>query len=94
MSLSTLYDVALGLLALVGAAAIAIVLMLAWPVRPPPTLASIHAGAKEIDETGAPDLSRYQARDGTWLAYRIYAAAERGAGWNRDPRAWLFGQLD
>ena len=78
MSLSTLYDVALGLLALVGAAAIAIVLMLAWPVRPPPTLASIHAGAKEIDETGAPDLSRYQARDGTWLAYRIYAA-ENGA---------------
>jgi pimeloyl-ACP methyl ester carboxylesterase len=74
MSLSTLYDVALGLLALVGAAAIAIVLMLAWPVRPPPTLASIHAGAKEIDETGAPDLNRYQARDGTWLAYRVYAA--------------------
>jgi pimeloyl-ACP methyl ester carboxylesterase len=74
MSLSTLYDVALGLLALVGAAAIGIVLMLAWPVRPPPTLASIHAGAKEIDETGAPDLSRYQARDGTWLAYRVYAA--------------------
>ena len=78
MSLSTLYDVALGLLALVGAAAIAIVLMLAWPVRLPPTLASIHAGAKAIDETGAPDLSRYQARDGTWLAYRIYAA-ESGA---------------
>jgi pimeloyl-ACP methyl ester carboxylesterase len=74
MSLSTLYDVALGLLALVGAAAIAIVLMLAWPVRPPPPLASIHAGAKEIDETGAPDLSRYQARDGTWLADRLYPA--------------------
>src|ERR1700722_9163760 len=74
MSLSTLYDVALGLLALVGAATIAIVLMLAWPVWPPQTLASIHAGSKEIDETGAPDLSRYQARDGTWLAYRIYAA--------------------
>src|ERR1700677_856270 len=74
MSLSTLYDVALGLLALVGAAAVAIVLMLAWPVRPPPTLASIHAGAKEIDETGAPDLSRYEARDGTWLAYRAYPA--------------------
>jgi pimeloyl-ACP methyl ester carboxylesterase len=77
MSLSTLYDVALGLLALVGAAAIAIVLMLAWPVRPPPTLASIHAGAKEIDETGAPDLSRYQGRDGTWLAYRAYPAGNR-----------------
>jgi alpha-beta hydrolase superfamily lysophospholipase len=65
---------ALGMLALVGAAAIAIVLMLAAPVRPPPTLASIHAGATQIDATGAPDLSRFQARDGTWLAYRLYPA--------------------
>jgi alpha-beta hydrolase superfamily lysophospholipase len=73
-SLSALNHVALGLLALVGAAAIAIVLMLAWPVRPPPPLASIHAGGKEIDATGAPDLSRFQARDGTWLAYRLYQA--------------------
>jgi pimeloyl-ACP methyl ester carboxylesterase len=79
MSLSTLYDVALGLLALVGAAAIAIVLMLAWPVRPPPPLASIHAGARAIDETGAPDLSRYQARDGTWLADRLYPAQNGSA---------------
>ena len=74
MSLSTLSYLTLGLLALVGVAAIAIVLMLAWPVRPPPPLASIHAGAKEIDATGAPDLSRFQARDGTWLAYRLYPA--------------------
>jgi pimeloyl-ACP methyl ester carboxylesterase len=79
MSLSTLYDVALGLLALVGAAAIAIVLMLAWPVRPPPALASIHAGAKAIDETGAPDLGRYQARDGTWLVDRLYPAQNGSA---------------
>jgi hypothetical protein len=93
MSLSTLYDVALGLLALVGAAAIAIVLMLAWPVRPPPPLASIHAGARAIDETGAPDLSRYQARDGTWLAPPL-SCAEWVGGQNRDPRAWLVGQLD
>jgi pimeloyl-ACP methyl ester carboxylesterase len=74
MSLSSLSHVALGLLALVGAAAIALASMLAWPVRPPPPLASIHAGAKEIDATGAPDLSRFQARDGTWLAYRVYPA--------------------
>ena len=80
MSLSTLYDVALGLLALVGAAAIAIVLMLAWPVRRPPALASIHAGARAIDESGAPGLSSYQARDGTWLAYRLYGAGNGARG--------------
>jgi pimeloyl-ACP methyl ester carboxylesterase len=79
VSLSTPYHVALGRLALVGAAAIAIVLMLAWPVRPPPALASIRAGAKAIDETGAPDLGRYQARDGTWLADRLYPAQNGSA---------------
>src|SRR5208283_1653252 len=75
MSLSTPFHVALGLLALVGVAAITLVLMLASPVRPPPPLASIHEGATRIDASGAPDLSRFQARDGTWLAYRLYPAA-------------------
>jgi alpha-beta hydrolase superfamily lysophospholipase len=74
MSFFVLPRVIVALLALVGAAAIAIVVMLASPVRRPPTLASIHAGATQIDETGAPDLSRFQARDGTWLAYRLYPA--------------------
>jgi pimeloyl-ACP methyl ester carboxylesterase len=75
MSLSTLTHVALGFLALAGAAAIAAALMLASPVRGPPPLASIHQGALRIDESGAPDLSRFQARDGTWLAYRLYRPA-------------------
>ena len=74
MSMFVVLRVLIGLLALIGAAAIAIVLMLASPVRPPPALASIHAGATQIDETGAPDLSGFQARDGTWLAYRLYTA--------------------
>jgi pimeloyl-ACP methyl ester carboxylesterase len=74
MSISAASYVLLGLLAVVGVAAIALVMMLAWPLSPPPTLASIHAGAMRIDAAGAPDLSRYQARDGTWLAYRLYPA--------------------
>ncbi len=74
MSVSTLTHLALGLLALVGAAAIALALMLASPVALPPTLASIHEGAMRIDAGDAPDLSRFQARDGTWLAYRLYPA--------------------
>jgi alpha-beta hydrolase superfamily lysophospholipase len=61
-------------LALMGLAALALALMLASPVRPPPPLASIHEGAMSIDPTGAPDLSRFQARDGTWLGYRLYPA--------------------
>src|SRR5271166_404727 len=61
------------LLAVIGAAAITLALMLASPVRRPPPLASIHEGAMRIDASGAPDLTRFQARDGTWLAYRLYA---------------------
>src|SRR5271166_5635829 len=65
----------LWLFALAGAAAIGLVAMLAAPVHEPPPLASIHEGAMSIDTAGAPDLSRFQARDGTWLAYRLYPAA-------------------
>ncbi len=80
MSVFVVLRVLIGLLALIGAAAIAIVVMLASPVRPPPPLASIHAGAAQIDEMGAPDLSR-QARDGTSLAYRLLRPqTERGTG--------------
>jgi pimeloyl-ACP methyl ester carboxylesterase len=74
MSVSTLYYLALGALALIGVAAVTLVLMLASPVRPPPPLASIHEGAMQMDTSGAPHLSLYQARDGTWLAYRLYPA--------------------
>jgi len=62
-------------LALAGAAAVALGAMLAVPLKMPPPLASIHQGALQIDETGAPDLSRFQGRDGTWLAFRLYPAA-------------------
>lgn len=75
VSFSTVFHPLVWLLAAVGAAAIALTLMLASPLRAPPTLASIHEGAMRIDRQGVPDLSRFQARDGTWLAYRLYPAA-------------------
>jgi len=62
-------------LAAVGLAALALGGMIAVPVKRPPPLASVHEGARRIDTAGLPELSRFQARDGTWLAYRLYPAA-------------------
>jgi pimeloyl-ACP methyl ester carboxylesterase len=60
--------------AVFGVAVLALAAALAAPLRVPPPLASIHAGARNIDQTDKPSLSRFQARDGTWLAYRLYPA--------------------
>jgi pimeloyl-ACP methyl ester carboxylesterase len=65
-------------LAAVGVAALAFGAMLAQPVKSPPPLESIHSGAMAIPQNGKPELSRFQARDGTWLAYRLYPAADGG----------------
>jgi pimeloyl-ACP methyl ester carboxylesterase len=62
----------------IGLAAVIGGTLLACPVRQPPELASIHAGAVAIDQSGLPELSRFLARDGTSLAYRVYPAAEAG----------------
>jgi len=58
-----------GLCALLGGG------LLAFPLKQPPELLSIQAGARAIDQTGLPAISRFQARDGTSLAYRLYPAA-------------------
>jgi pimeloyl-ACP methyl ester carboxylesterase len=60
--------------AVFGVAVLAFAAALAAPLRVPPPLASIHAGALNIDQNGKPSLSRFQARDGAWLAYRLYPA--------------------
>ena len=70
-----LFDLLLWLLALVGVAAIALAVLLSRPLKPPPPLASILDGALRIEVDGLPELSRFQARDGTWLAYRRYSSA-------------------
>jgi len=49
MSLSAAFHLVLWAFAVLGAAAIALALMLASPVRVPPPLASIHEGAMRID---------------------------------------------
>jgi alpha-beta hydrolase superfamily lysophospholipase len=65
-------------LAAVGVATLALGALLAQPVKSPPPLESIHAGAMAVSQEGKPELSRFQARDGTWLAYRLYPAADGG----------------
>ena len=57
-----------------GILSLAIASLLAAPLSQPPALASIHAGAVAIGDTDRPALSRFQARDGTSLAYRLYPA--------------------
>jgi pimeloyl-ACP methyl ester carboxylesterase len=59
-------------LAAFGLVALAVGVMVAAPLNRPPPLASIQNGAMKIDMKDLPPLSRYQARDGTWLAYRLY----------------------
>jgi alpha-beta hydrolase superfamily lysophospholipase len=61
-------------LALVGVFAFVLSGMLAIPLKSPPPLASIHTGAQAIGHEARPELSRFQARDNTWLAYRLYPA--------------------
>ena len=67
--------VILWLLSAVALCALAVGTLLAVPVSAPPPLESIRAGAMAIDRSGMPDVARFQARDGSWLAFRAYPAA-------------------
>jgi alpha-beta hydrolase superfamily lysophospholipase len=74
----TLWQVLAWPLAAVGVATLTLGAMLAQPLKAPPPLESIHAGAMAIPHDGEPELSRFQTRDGTWLAYRLYPAVDGG----------------
>src|SRR5882672_5456050 len=66
----------------IGAAALLLTALVAAPLtRPPPPLASISNTARAVDRSTMPDIERFQARDGTGLAYRHYPA--RGAAVER-----------
>lgn len=71
-----LLDLPIAFAALIGVATIVLALMLSRPLKTPPPLRSVLDGALELDADGLPELTRFQARDGTWLAYRLYPAAE------------------
>jgi alpha-beta hydrolase superfamily lysophospholipase len=60
--------------AIIGLAALVFGGLIAWPINPPPELTSISDARKSIDFSALPDVTRFQARDGTHLAYRHYAA--------------------
>jgi len=68
------------LLAAIGLVALALAGMLAWPIRQPPELTSISSARKSIDFSALPAVERFQARDGTDLAYRHYAAQAPATG--------------
>jgi alpha-beta hydrolase superfamily lysophospholipase len=67
-------------LAIVGFAAVLLAGLIAWPLRHPPELASISEARKSIDFSSLPEVSRFQARDGTDLAYRHYPAGAPATG--------------
>ena len=67
-------------LAVAGFAALLLGGLIAWPVRQPPELTSISEARKTIDYSALPDLTRFQARDGTELAYRHYSAQGPATG--------------
>ena len=68
------------LLALAGLAALVLGGLIAVPLKRPPTMTSLHAGALKIDQARLPELSRFQARDNSWLAYRLYPATGADTG--------------
>jgi alpha-beta hydrolase superfamily lysophospholipase len=58
--------------AVVGLVALLLTGLIACPVRLPPELTSISDARKSIDFSALPPIERFQARDGTELAYRHY----------------------
>ncbi len=75
VSLKWIWRSVRSILSIIGLLALVIGALLVVPVSPPPELQSIHAGAIAVDTSGMPSLSRFQAREGTTLAYRLYPAA-------------------
>jgi len=67
------------LLALVGIAALVLAAMVLSPLPKPAVNRDIAASARALAGDELPALGRFQARDGTELAYRLYPSIEAGA---------------
>ena len=77
---SGLSKLALWGLAAAGLVTLVLAGMIARPVTKPPTLAIISETVRAGDREGIPPLRHFQARDGSRLAYRHYAAREPTTG--------------
>jgi alpha-beta hydrolase superfamily lysophospholipase len=64
----------------VGALALLLAGLLSAPLVPPPELQSISAARGTVDLSSLPAVERFQARDGTWLGFRHYAASAPTTG--------------
>ncbi len=67
-------------LSAVGVAALAFTAMIATPLAAPPELRSISAARGTVDMSTLPAIERFQARDGTTLGFRHYAASGTPTG--------------
>src|SRR5216684_6881673 len=68
------------LLSVVGAAALLLTALVATPLKPLPELRSVSAPRKSVDLSTLPSIERFQARDGTMLGFRHYAASGPATG--------------
>ena len=63
-----------------GFASLLLAGLIAWPLHQPPELKSISAYRNAMDFSALPELTRFQARDGSALAYRHYPAQAPSTG--------------
>ena len=64
----------------VGVLALVVLALLATPLQPVPELQSISRARASVDLSSLPAIERFQARDGTWLGFRHYAAGGAPTG--------------
>ncbi|SEN55944.1 alpha/beta fold hydrolase [Bradyrhizobium sp. OK095] len=64
----------------VGGVALILAAMIATPLERPPEMRSVSESAKGIDWSTLPPLERFQARDGSWIGFRHYAANGAATG--------------